>query len=82
MANGKKLSVFGGRSSSGSVPVARSAPYRPPAPRCGCGATGIKASGLRFIETSWTMSRVDGVEVRQYGFEWQCAKCRQLPCPF
>lgn len=85
MANGKKLSVFGGGSSSGSVPVARSATYRPPPPRCACGASGIKAAGLRFVECAEvTVTLGTGAVERRFGFQWRCAACRQLPlpCPF
>lgn len=58
---------------------------RPPPPRCACGATGIKKSGLRFIETATVeVTLGTGAVEKRFGFEWKCAACRQLPlpCPF
>lgn len=76
MANAKKLSVFGGGSSSRGVPRAKRVSLGPPrAAQCAC----AKRESLVWIVTG-TFLDAEGT-IRFIG-EWKCAACRQLPCPF
>ena len=66
MANGAKKSVFGGGSSSRSVPRPAK---RVSTPRCACGATEA---------IHWMLTGVlEGQEGPRYIGEWKCAACRQ-----